>query len=131
MRRLYNIHGNLPTLEAVLTERRQTQKGVPMIARMWRGWTSADDADAYVAYVEQTGIKEYRATPGNRGAWILRRVQDDRAEFLTLSFWDSLDAIREFAGEDVEQAVFYPDDDRYLVDRELRVAHYHIQTLTN
>jgi heme-degrading monooxygenase HmoA len=100
-----------------------------MIARIWRGWTSADDADAYVAYVEETGIKEYRAIPGNQGAWILRRVQGDRAEILTLSFWDSLDAIREFAGEDVEQAVFYPDDDRYLVERELRVAHYEIQTV--
>ena len=100
-----------------------------MIARIWRGWTSADDADAYVAYVEQTGIKGYQAISGNQGAWILRRSQGDRAEVLTLSFWDSLDAIREFAGEDVEQAVFYPDDDRYLVERELRVAHYDIQTL--
>jgi heme-degrading monooxygenase HmoA len=97
-----------------------------MIARIWRGWTTPDHADAYVAYVDQTGIRGYEATPGNHGAWILRRAQADRAEILTLSFWDSLDAIRKFAGDDAEQAVFYPDDDRYLVDRELRVTHYEI-----
>jgi heme-degrading monooxygenase HmoA len=99
-----------------------------MIARLWRGWTSRADADAYVAYVDETGIQGYEATPGNRGAWILRRVQADRAEILTLSFWDSLEAIRKFAGDDVERAVFYPNDDRYLIERELRVAHYEIPT---
>lgn len=99
-----------------------------MIARIWRGWTLPGDADAYAAYVDKTGIQAYQATPGNQGAWILQRVQADRAEILTLSFWDSLDAIRNFAGEDVEQAVFYPDDDRYLIDRELRVAHYEVPT---
>ncbi len=102
-----------------------------MIARLWRGWTSLDDADAYVAYVERTGIEGYRATPGNRGAWILRRLHADRAEICTLSFWDSLDAIRAFAGEDVEQAVFFPEDDRYLIDRELRVAHYEVSEFSS
>lgn len=68
----------------------------------------------------------YRSTPGNHGAWILRREDGDRTEFVTLSFWDSLDAVRAFAGDDVEQAVFYPEDDRFLVDRETRVTHYRI-----
>jgi heme-degrading monooxygenase HmoA len=99
-----------------------------MIARLWRGWTAPDHADAYVAYVDETGMQGYEAIPGNRGAWILRRLLADRAEILTLSFWDSLDAIRKFAGDDVEQAVFYPNDDRYLIDRDLRVAHYEMPT---
>jgi len=93
---------------------------------MWRGWTSVDTADAYNEYVEETGIKAYRATPGNRGAWILRRRDGDRVEIVTLSFWDSLEAIAGFAGDDLEQAIFYPEDDRFLVDRELRVHHYEI-----
>lgn len=97
-----------------------------MVARIWRGWTLRDDAAAYAAYVHQTGIAGYRATPGNQGAWVLQRVVGDRVEILTLSFWDSLDAIREFAGDDVERAVFYPEDDRYLIDRELRVTHYEL-----
>ena len=95
-----------------------------VIARTWRGWTSLGDADAYTNYIAETGITGYRNTPGNEGAWILRRPDGDRCEFITLSFWESIDAIRGFAGDDVEQAVFYPDDDRYLVDREQQVRHY-------
>jgi|SRR5437868_3456606 len=95
-----------------------------MVARTWRGWTGREDADAYVAYLRETGLAEYRATPGNRGAWILRRDNGARTEFVTLTFWDSLDAVRGFAGDDVERAVFYPEDDRFLVDRETTVSHF-------
>jgi heme-degrading monooxygenase HmoA len=97
-----------------------------VIARTWRGWTRREDADEYLAYVEQTGLSAYRATPGNQGAWILRHDDGDRTEFVTLSFWDSLDAVRGFAGDEVEQAVFYPEDDRFLVDREDKVTHWTI-----
>ena len=69
-----------------------------MVARTWRGWTRREDADEYVAYIEDTGMRQYRETPGNRGAWILRRDEGDRTEFTTLSFWDSLESIRGFAG---------------------------------
>jgi heme-degrading monooxygenase HmoA len=71
-------------------------------------------------------MKEYRATPGNRGAWIMRRDDGDRTEFVTLTFWDSLDAVKGFAGDDVERAVFYPEDDRFLVDREVAVQHWQL-----
>jgi len=97
-----------------------------VIARTWRGWTRREDADEYVAYIEETGMRAYRGTPGNRGAWMLRRDEGDRTEFVTLSYWDSLDAVRAFAGDDVERAVFYPEDDRFLVERETRVLHYEI-----
>jgi heme-degrading monooxygenase HmoA len=97
-----------------------------MIARLWRGAVRRDDADAYVDYVGATGIPAYRATPGNRGAWILRREQGDRTEIVTLSFWESLDDIRAFAGDEVEQAVFYPEDERFLVERDLTVSHYEL-----
>jgi heme-degrading monooxygenase HmoA len=97
-----------------------------VIARTWRGWTRATDADAYVAYLRETGMHAYRTTPGNRGAWILRRRHGDRVEFVTLSFWDSMDAVRAFAGDDPERAVFYPDDDRFLVEREEAVEHYEL-----
>ncbi len=65
-----------------------------MVARTWRGWTRREDANEYVAYIEETGIRQYRETPGNQGAWILRRDEGDRTEFTTLSFWDSLESIR-------------------------------------
>ena len=77
-----------------------------MIARMWRGVVRRDDADAYVTYIVGTGMAEYRATPGNQGAWMFRRDDGDRSEIITLSLWDSRDSIRAFAGEDIDQAVF-------------------------
>jgi heme-degrading monooxygenase HmoA len=98
-----------------------------VIARTWRGWTRREDGDAYVAYLEQTGMPAYRSTAGNRGAWILRRDDGERTEFVTLSFWDSLEAIRGFAGKDVERAVFYPEDDRFLVEREDTVEHWQVE----
>ena len=97
-----------------------------MIARTWRGWTNTIDADGYVEYLLRTGIKEYRETPGNRAAYILRREDGDRTEFVTLTFWESLDAVKRFAGEEPERAVFYPEDDRFLVDRDTTASHFEV-----
>ena len=97
-----------------------------MIARTWWGATDAADADAYLDYLHRTGLTAYRGTPGNRGALALRRVAGGRAEFLLVSFWDTLDAVRAFAGDDIERAVFYPEDDRFLVARDRHVTHYEV-----
>jgi heme-degrading monooxygenase HmoA len=97
-----------------------------MIARTWRGVVRRDDADAYVEYIVNTGMAEYRATPGNQGAWMLRRDDGDRSEIITFSLWDSRDSIRAFAGEDIDQAVFYPEDDRFLIERDPTVRHYDV-----
>jgi len=97
-----------------------------VIARIWRGATREADAEAYVEYLRGTGLKEYRETPGNQGAWVLWRVTDGRAEFLTLSFWESREAIVGFAGADIERAVFYPKVDRYLVERDTTVRHFQV-----
>jgi heme-degrading monooxygenase HmoA len=97
-----------------------------MIARIWRGAVRAQDAAAYAAYVQRTGIEGYRGTPGNRGAWLLWRTEGDRAEFVTVSFWESRRAIEAFAGEDIDVAVFYPDDDQFLIERDLTVTHYEV-----
>ena len=95
-----------------------------MIARIWRGATAASDGDAYADYIRDTGLAEYRETDGNRGAWLLRRVDGDRAEFLALTFWDDMDAVRRFAGDEPERAVYYPEDERFLVERDDTVSHY-------
>jgi heme-degrading monooxygenase HmoA len=97
-----------------------------MIARVWRGATRREDRAAYADYIAKTGIPAYRSTPGNRGAWILQRDVGDRTEVVTLSFWDSLEAVKGFAGELLERAVFYPDDERYLVERDLTVTHFDV-----
>jgi heme-degrading monooxygenase HmoA len=97
-----------------------------MIARVWRGATSAEDAEAYARYMGSTGIDELKGTPGNEGVFMLRRVDGDRAEFIVMSLWSSEEAIRAFAGDDISVAVFYPEDDRYLVERELTATHYDV-----
>jgi heme-degrading monooxygenase HmoA len=97
-----------------------------MIARTWAGATRAADADAYLDYLHATGLAEYRATPGNRGVLALRRVAGDRAEFLLITLWETEEAIRRFAGDDIERAVFYPEDERFLIDRDERVRHYEV-----
>jgi heme-degrading monooxygenase HmoA len=99
-----------------------------MIARIWSGKVRREDGDAYAAYIHETGIAGYKSTPGNQGAWLLRRDEDDLAEIITFSLWDSLDAVRGFAGDDVEKAVFYPEDDHYLVERDLTVRHYEVDS---
>lgn len=97
-----------------------------MIARIWRGVVQSADADDYGQYIKETGFSQYGETEGNRGAWLLRRDDGDRTEFLTFSLWESLDAVRAFAGEDYETAVYYPEDERYLVERDDTCAHYDV-----
>jgi len=97
-----------------------------MIARVWKGAVAKADGDEYEAYVEKTGFAAYGETPGNRGAWMLRRDTGELAEFVTFSLWESIDAVKAFAGEDYEVAVYYPDDERFLVERDDTVAHYEV-----
>jgi heme-degrading monooxygenase HmoA len=97
-----------------------------MVARIWRGTVRAADADEYVAYVRDTGVEQYRSTPGNQGAWILRRPIGDLTEIVAFSLWESMDAVRGFAGDDRSRAVYYPKDDRFLVERGPTVDHYDV-----
>lgn len=97
-----------------------------MIARIWTGRTRSEDADTYLEYLHDTGITALRGTPGNRGAWALRRVDAQDAEFQVISLWDSMDAIHAFAGDELAKAVYYPDDERYLLEMAPEVMHYEI-----
>jgi heme-degrading monooxygenase HmoA len=97
-----------------------------MITRLWRGVTRAADADAYAAYLESTGVAECRAVPGNRGVLVLRRMRREHCEFRFLSFWDSFEAIRAFAGPEPQVARYYPEDARYLLALSPRVHHFEV-----
>jgi heme-degrading monooxygenase HmoA len=101
-----------------------------MIARTWSGAVRAPDADAYLDYLNAVGTPGYTAIPGNRGVVTLRRLAGDRAEFLMISFWDSEEAVYAFAGPDVSRAVFYPEDDRFLIARDEHVTHYEVVNQT-
>lgn len=97
-----------------------------MIARIWRGATRESDKDRYLEYLRETGIAEYRATPGNLGVLVLRQVREGKASFLLLTLWESEAAVRAFAGADVERAVYYPEDEAYLVERGETVEHFEV-----
>ena len=97
-----------------------------MIARIWHGRVPASKSDAYYAYLLQTGVPEYAATPGNQGVQILRRTEDAVTHFLLLTLWDSVAAIKRFAGEDYARARYYPADNEFLLERETRVQHFDV-----
>lgn len=97
-----------------------------MIVRTWHGVTPRERSDDYLQFLMRTGVRDYRATPGNRGVYVLRRDAGERAEFLLLTLWDSFDAIRAFAGPDVNRARYYPEDPDYLLEMEPGVEHYEV-----
>jgi len=97
-----------------------------MILRTWRGSVDSENGDRYLAYLRETGIKEYMATPGNRGVFVVRRERNGRTEYLLLTLWDSMEAIERFAGDTPERAVFYPEDDKFLVEKDEHVDHYEV-----
>ena len=98
-----------------------------MILRRWTGRIRTADEDEYRACIADTGGVEYCATPGNLG-WqmVFRDLGDGTSEVTTLSWWTDLDVIRGFAGDDYERAVYYPEDDRFLLDRPPRVDHFRV-----
>lgn len=95
-----------------------------MIARIWTGVITRERQDEYVAYVEHTGVAEYRSTPGCRLSAILTRTLDDtRAEVTAFSVWDSEAHIQAFAGPNIDAMVLYPEDEAYLLQPPHLVHH--------
>lgn len=101
---------------------------IPTVARTWRGTTRSADAEAYLAYLHRTGLAEYRRTPGNRGVLALRRTVGGETEWLLVTLWDSIDAVRRFVvdPDDPTRAVFYPDDECFLTGRDERATHFEV-----
>ena len=97
-----------------------------MIARIWRGITLKDKADDYLAYLHETGLRDYAKTSGNRGVTILRRNQGEHCEIMLISLWESMDAVRAFAGENPDRSVYYPEDEHFLLQMEPLVRHYDV-----
>jgi len=97
-----------------------------MIARLWHGTTRAEQSEGYLSYLLETRIPGSRATQGNQGVQILRRIEGEIAHFLLISYWESFEAIARFAGDDLEQARYYPRDAEFLLEFEPKVAHYEV-----
>jgi heme-degrading monooxygenase HmoA len=97
-----------------------------MIVRMWHGRVPTAKADAYRAFTNGRAIPDYRSVPGNISVHVLERREGEVTQFITQTFWESLDAIRSFAGGDVEKAKYYPEDAEFLLEYEPRVLHYEV-----
>jgi heme-degrading monooxygenase HmoA len=95
-----------------------------MITRLWHGWTSRENADRYQSLLESDLLPAIHRIEGYAGAQVLRRDAGDEVEFITLTFFDSMDAVRAFAGDDFERAVV-PEEARKLLSHfDQRSAHY-------
>ncbi|WPP49108.1 antibiotic biosynthesis monooxygenase family protein [Catalinimonas niigatensis] len=97
-----------------------------MIARTWHGVVPIEKGDAYYEYLLKTGLNDYQHTEGNLGLQVLRRSEGDKMHYFLITFWDSYEAIKAFAGEDYEKARYYPEDKAYLIEFEPFVTHYEV-----
>jgi heme-degrading monooxygenase HmoA len=99
-----------------------------MISRIWHGWSSRQNADAYETLLRSEILKgiEHRKIPGYRGIHLLRRDVPEGVEFVTVMWFDSLDAVKAFAGEDFEAAVVPPKARALLSRFDARSAHYNV-----
>lgn len=95
-----------------------------MIERVWRGWIARDKAEAYQDFLQHRFLSAAHAIPGYLGARVLRREAGEEIEFLTITRFTSLDAIRAFAGDDPDRAHVAPEAQALLSRWEERVAHY-------
>ena len=95
-----------------------------MITRIWHGRTSLANAESYLRFLLTAGTEEYRQTPGILSVRVWSRKEKDCCHFYTVTEWENLDAIKKFAGENYERAVYYPEDQGILLEFEETVNHY-------
>jgi heme-degrading monooxygenase HmoA len=98
-----------------------------MIARRWHGRVPVSKAREYLKLMKQFGLRDYRSTEGNRGAWCLHRRDGDVVHVEMFTFWEDEAAIRRFAGEDSERAVVEPEARAVLAEFDDFVRHYEVQ----
>ena len=99
-----------------------------MIARIWHGVVPISKAEQYLDLMHRIALPEYLSTRGNRGAWCLYRTEADVTHFEMLTFWDDVDSIKRFAGDDYSMAKYYDFDSDYLIEMEPGVRHYDVHS---
>jgi heme-degrading monooxygenase HmoA len=101
-----------------------------MIARHWRGWTKVGDADAYESLLKEKVLPALQQIAGYKGGYILRDDGPSEAEFVVVNLFDSLDAVKRFAGPDYRTPVFEPEARRLLSRVEPVALHYEVRAST-
>ena len=97
-----------------------------MIARIWHGLVPESKSDDYLENHRKNVISACHSIEGNKGVYIFRRNEEGKTHILLLTLWDSIDSIRNFAGDEIEKARYYPEDRNYLLELEPFVAHYEL-----
>lgn len=97
-----------------------------MITRVWRGKASAGAAKRYEEFLKRTAYPDYGGVEGNAGWILLRRDLPDCVEFMFVSFWDSMDAVRRYAGGDADQPKYYAEDKAALVELPDRADNFEV-----
>ncbi len=97
-----------------------------MIARMWHGRVPTSKAKEYREFTNGRAIPDYQSVKGNLSVYVLERQDGDVTHFITLTFWDNLESIKGFAGQDVNVAKYYPEDKNFLLEFEPTVVHYEV-----
>jgi heme-degrading monooxygenase HmoA len=95
-----------------------------IITRMWHGKTKIQYADEYLEFLETKGIMDYKKTPGNLSIEVWRRIEGEVCHFWTVTKWNSIESIKQFAGNEYEKARYYPEDKKYLLEFEENVTHF-------
>ena len=97
-----------------------------MIVRMWHGRVPTSKAQAYRVFLNERAIPDYQSVEGNISVTILERKEEEITHFITMTFWENLDVIKSFAGDDADLAKYYPEDKDFLLEFEPQVVHYEI-----
>jgi heme-degrading monooxygenase HmoA len=93
---------------------------------MWHGRVPASKSNAYREFLNQRAMPDYQSVTGNISVYILERQEEQVTHFVTMTFWEDMDVIRGFAGEEVERAKYYPEDRDFLLEFEPTVVHYEV-----
>ena len=97
-----------------------------MIARIWNGKTKIEDFEEYTEFMKSRAIPDYKKTKGFVKLTFLRNTNDDIGHFKLITFWENLEVIKNFAGENFERAKYYPEDEKFLLEFEEKVTHYKV-----
>ena len=97
-----------------------------MIVRIWHGKTSIEDYEAYTDFLKRVAIPDYQKTVGFKELTFLRSIKDNEGHFTLITYWENLEAIKNFAGDDFEKAKYYSEDNNFLLEFEEKVQHYEV-----
>ena len=97
-----------------------------MIARIWHGKTNIENYDEYAAFLKRVAIPDYKKTRGFKGLSFLRNLVNNEGHFYLITYWENIEAIKNFAGNDFETPRYYPEDTKFLLELETKVLHYEV-----